>query len=1006
MSISSALCGSHHNGAKLHNWQIYRSQLSLDLPSQDEFISDVRRPSLLSVTLSDSVSDHSSLDCNDLNISVFEEEPVKDTNVLQQNTYERQINRHLVQQKSNKTQKNHDISRKNLELEDLKISSNVSDPSQKAVIMKSLSMHDVSRIPTFSLGMKQNSAASCETIHSQSLSSTTKSKDSGFHRSVSCLSLNSGSRSYDHVQSKVKEYIRGIKEREAQRKKHFIRKQHSDEEKQESTINTDTLETEDLVETISKMELELKEKSVMLDAQQKNYNNLLKKLAEAENTIDQLRLRRSSNFYDSYQSSRDSLYHSQPYSYLNSNNLSLGISMEKLYCISQPEGISRDSTKQKELIGNNDSSVSSNNQTSNKYAMSPPCTIIENAEVFSPGECSTPALQSPRKSELRPVTRLFSSSCRLDRTFTPLTKAEDNKNIKYYTSRHSVSQNRSKNEQTESLDQSEKSSYSYINSVQQRRKTLSSGIGNHIDLPKVDPFDKVKKWQASLPSIHLLGFDHSASNSDAGDNNLKSPQLVKTIRKSADQGLSKNELNGVITRTSGVGRFSKSEQDLSCLKSLQLSDSHLKNSSLKKENNKTSENKISVSSSQKCTDLSLPLYLTTYCSTYNDEVETSNDSNRYNEFRAKYCNGLSIKSDYPNSSIHFSQCCNGSLSHQVFSRKNGVYKQSHNTKSADFLKTGHSHIPSNHTSDIYSDFVSFKDSKCEVNSHYYSTNVSNEISDTQKQPITTVFDCENTDCEKKEYVKRTSLNSRSVVQPTSKYSVCNRSKNTYDNRSDYKVIRRITTDTLPNSVMSQKEDNEDDISMSSILSSLSEYKFVTPANYKSLNSPKRKKYSGDKYVPNKIKKIADQKPSVLPVISSEVENRTEKCERFEFNGNKNTEKSSKSSTALRISEMRKCKRTDKNDVTSVLVNGYRKGQGVKKYVTADKRLEERNFLHAKQTPLPADDAEQELVTDTYRINKSLKESLKDSEYFANLMIARLRRMKMTLEDMQTETPQA
>lgn len=490
MSVSPAASGNHLNGTNLNNWRIYRSQLSLDIPSQDEFISNVRRPSLLSVTISDSMSNHSSLDCNDLNVSEFEEEPVKDTNVFQQSIPEHENKRHCMQQISNKTKIN-DISKKNLELEDLKMLSIVSDPPQKATMMKSLSMHDVSGIPTFSLGMKQNSAASCETIHSQSLSSTTKSKDSGFHRSVSCLSLTSGSRSYDHVQSKVKEYIRGIKEREAQRKKHFIGKQHSYEEKPESTINIDTLETEDLVETISKMELELKEKSVMLDTQQKNYNTLLKKLAEAENTIDQLRLRRSNNFYDSYHSSRDSLYHSQQHSYLNSSSsLSLGISMEKMY-VSQPKETSKNSTKRKELSIVSDNSISSINKTSNKYSMTP-CTIKEKAEVFSPGECSTPTHQSPRRNELRPVTRLFSSSCRLDKTFTPLAKTEDISNTKFdYISRHSVSQNRSKNEQTRALDQSERSPCRYISSVQQRKKMILNGIGNHIDLPKVDPFDKV-----------------------------------------------------------------------------------------------------------------------------------------------------------------------------------------------------------------------------------------------------------------------------------------------------------------------------------------------------------------------------------------------------------------------------------------------------------------------------------------------------------------------------------
>ena len=181
MSVSSTVSGSHHNIAKLSNWESFQSQLSLDIPSQDEFISDVRRPSLLSVTLSDSICSNSSLECNDLNPEC-EEEPVKDTDMpLQQSTCQYQINQHDSRQKSCNTKKFHEVSKKPLELEDLKVPSAVSDTPQKAALMKSLSMHDVSGIPTFTLGMKQNSAASCETIHSQSLSSTTKSKDSGFH---------------------------------------------------------------------------------------------------------------------------------------------------------------------------------------------------------------------------------------------------------------------------------------------------------------------------------------------------------------------------------------------------------------------------------------------------------------------------------------------------------------------------------------------------------------------------------------------------------------------------------------------------------------------------------------------------------------------------------------------------------------------------------------------------------------------------------------------------------
>lgn len=1019
MSISSAATENHHNGSKLNNWEIYRSHVSLDIPSQDEFISDVRRPSLLSLILTDSVCSNSSFECNDPDTPEFEEEPVKDTNASQQNNCQLQKKGHLVQPKSYKMGKINDVLKKNLELEDLNVSNIIHDPSQKA-IMKSLSMHDVSGIPTFSLGMKQNSAASCETIHSQSLSSTTKSKDSGFHRSVSCLSLNSGSRSYDHVQSKVKEYIRGIKESEAQRKKHFVGKQYSDEEKQESTINIDALEPEDLVETISKMELELKEKSVMLDTQQKNYNALLKKLAEAENTIDQLRLRRSSsNFYNSYHSSRDSLYNFQPYSYLNSSNMSLGASVEQTYNILQPKETSQDCIKQKELVvnnnnNNNNSISSSNNKTINKYSMSP-CTIIENVEAFSPGGCSTPTLQSPNKSELRPVTRLFSSSCRLDRTFTPLAKADINNTKFDYPSKQPLSQNIPKNEQTGALDQNEEGLFSFRNSNQQRRKMLSTNVENHIDLPKVDPFDKVKKWQASLPSIHLLGYDHSATNSDVTDSNLKSPQLVKTLRRTETTGLSNKSLHE-LSMTSSVGRFTKSEQDLSCWKSVSPSGNHLKNgsaNSVRKENDRISENKYLVSSSQKYGDMSLPLYLTAYRSSQNIhdyEVNISSGNKRCSELYTTFHSDLPANSDYnsnKNRSLHWSQHHKDSTDHQKprFSSKNVSCKQSYNI-TADSQKTECSHTASSYN--CYSDSVNFSKNKHEVISHCYWKQISNDLSDYQEKPVTTIFDHEHANSRRKAHVKRTSLNSRPVTQSASEFSVSEGSKKNYDNKSDYKIHQRIMlTDKLSksNGLLSERQDSEDIPSVSSTtLSSSNEFICETPSSYKSLNSPKRKKYIADECVPSKIKKFANQKQTILPVFGSEVENIIEKSKQLQLSDSKYSERPS---ATVDSSEMHKCKTATKNNFRSLLVNENEKEQITKSHLVTDKLLEERNFLYAKQTPLPVDDMENELVvTDTYRISKSLKESLKDSEYFANLLTIGLRKVKKALEDIQSESRQA
>lgn len=485
---------------------------------------------------------------------------------------------------------------------------------------------------------------------------------------------------------------------------------------------------------------------------------------------------------------------------------------------------------------------------------------------------------------------------------------------------------------------------------------------------------QVKKWQASLPSIHLLGYDHSTSNSDIGDSKLKSPRLVK---KCENQGLITNVSNRMNTTTTGVGRFTKSEQDLSSLKTFSLSSSHQKNSSsnsMENKNNRAFENKFVVSNClQKYPDLSLPLYLTTYRSsnsTYIDKVETINGSNECNDFRTKYYNSLSVKSSYPNSensSNHFSHYHSCSPSQQIFgsSHKNFDYKQSHNTKCAESLETRYVNTPSIYNSDQINESINFNDPKHEIISHCYWTNNYNEMSDCQKRPVTTDFHGHTN------YIKQTPLNSRSLGHSTSECSVPDISKNN-NNRSNYKMHGRIElTDTVPDILMPQREDIEDNASMSSILSSLNEYKCNNMSNYKSLNSPKRKKYNGDKYVPNKIKKITqitDQTQSVLGcVINSESESRTEKSEYLEVNGNKNTERPLVFSTTLPISEMRKCKRTNKNDFTSVLDNGYKKEQGKKNHLVADKLLEERNFLYAKQTPLPVDDIENELINDTYGV---------------------------------------
>jgi hypothetical protein len=87
----------------------------------------------------------------------------------------------------------------------IKRDKNKSFPSRKLL----QSLRDVPRLPDFPLKGKFSHVPSDATL-SQSLRNVSglKSEDSGLPTSVNCLGLRNNRRSYDHVQSKVKEYIR------------------------------------------------------------------------------------------------------------------------------------------------------------------------------------------------------------------------------------------------------------------------------------------------------------------------------------------------------------------------------------------------------------------------------------------------------------------------------------------------------------------------------------------------------------------------------------------------------------------------------------------------------------------------------------------------------------------------------------------------------------------------------------------------------------------------------
>jgi hypothetical protein len=162
----------------------------------------------------------------------------------------------------------------------------------------SLSLHDVSRLTDFPLKCKSRDFSS-DTIQSQSvttISSGLKSKDSGLPRSVSCFSLSSGGKSYEHIQSKVKEYIRQIKEADERRKSLKLgdissKGINADVSTYVSDENNSAASEKALTTVIRGLHNELREREIVLSEVQDNYDKLLIKYAEAENRIDHLRFK-------------------------------------------------------------------------------------------------------------------------------------------------------------------------------------------------------------------------------------------------------------------------------------------------------------------------------------------------------------------------------------------------------------------------------------------------------------------------------------------------------------------------------------------------------------------------------------------------------------------------------------------------------------------------------------------------------------------------------------------
>uniref|UniRef100_A0A1B6KJG3 Uncharacterized protein n=1 Tax=Graphocephala atropunctata TaxID=36148 RepID=A0A1B6KJG3_9HEMI len=460
-----------------------------------ELISEVSRPSLCSLSTSecsDTTVDLDGLECSDSNLkrgpTPLENNFVNETC---QSMYE------ITNQNGTSVTDE---------------SANNMNRSLNVKVRKCFSLHDVSNILPLPLAMKSANTVSSETVHSQSLSSTTKSKDSGFQRSVSFVSLTSGRKNYDHVQSKVKAYIMNIKESEAIRKRNKQLAQTVEVVSEPVSLVDEidlVLDKEDLLLKIQELKHELQEKAIYIDAQQRNYNNLLLKLAEAKNTIDSLRLQRISLNYSS--------------SLNNSQNLSSQFQSIDF------EFLEKEINKRINQTGLNKNSITDMSvggkvtPIKEERSLSIDTSTCSLTEVFTPKNHSTPNLNEAKS--LSPVSKMFSSSSRLDKNYKPLENLKKQINNSNSGTSHQPFNNWKPQSQLEScpcLPRKLKISASDGTSA----KLNSSGVKSngcpktntsHIDLPNDNPYDKVKKWQASLPNINLLRTRSSSEGEGEGE---------------------------------------------------------------------------------------------------------------------------------------------------------------------------------------------------------------------------------------------------------------------------------------------------------------------------------------------------------------------------------------------------------------------------------------------------------------------------------------------------------
>lgn len=428
-------------------------------------ISEEEVPSLYSLSLSDSMCSSSTVD-----LEAVEQSGTYSTYDCAQPFHSSPLENNFMEGKQFKTTETHNSTLETA----IDMSNSLNSTSRNCV-----SLYDVSNLTPSQLPVNSLNTVSCETIHSQSLSSTTKSKDSGFQRSVSCLSLTSGRRNYDHVESKVKAYIRNIKESEALRKQQLLAEKAVVIGEPTVAIELDPcLDKDELVQKVQELRDELHDKALFIDTQQRNYNTLLLKLAEAKNTINALRFQRISL---NYNSTNDESQNTRMC------DIDLGVFEQE---------ISRQQNKLSNPLTTSRSCGSSLNE--NKSFVSLKSSNDSFKDTFKPKKNSTPQNKDSNKC-LSPVSKIFSSSSRLDKDFRPLEnlkkeksssvslfhESKRSKNVLFQCPGKKVS-----NFSTENI----KSKSNKFSNVKHESSAMCNKkhITTNIDLPNVDPFDKVR----------------------------------------------------------------------------------------------------------------------------------------------------------------------------------------------------------------------------------------------------------------------------------------------------------------------------------------------------------------------------------------------------------------------------------------------------------------------------------------------------------------------------------